>query len=116
MTQEQKQFIIKALESGIPAIAREHIEALEEVAKVAEAKQEELEGVEGFHILDQRRHENIIRAIQGSYPYMADDIILPYDAAVRACQAKFAENIKAREAQENPENADEGKNEGTKSA
>ncbi len=116
MTQEQKQFIIKALESGIPAIAKEHIEALEEVAKVAEAKQEELEGVEGFHILDQRRHENIIRAIQGSCPYMADDIILPYDAAVRACQAKFNENIKAREAKEKAEKESEYKEEEKKSA
>lgn len=116
MTQEQKQFIIKALESGIPAIAREHIEALEEVAKIAEAKQEELEGAESFQLLDQRRHENIIRAIQGSYPYMANDIILPYDAAIRSCQAKFAENIKAREAKEKAEKEAEGKEEEKKSA
>ena len=109
MTQEQKQFIIKALQSGIPAIAQEHIAALEEVATIAEAKQEELEGAENFKILDPRRHENIIRAIQGSCPYMADDIILPYDADVRACQAKFAENIKAREEKEKAAEAKQSK-------
>lgn len=111
MTQEQKQFITMALESGIPAIAKEHIEALEEVARIAEAKQEELKGAESFQLLDLRRHENIIRAIQGSCPFMANDILPPYDAAVRACQAKFDENIKAREAKEKAEKEVEGKEE-----
>lgn len=110
MTQEQKQFIIKVLQSGIPAMATEHIEALEEVTRIAEAKQEDLNGIEGFQILDQRRHENIIRTIQGSCPYMANDVILPYDAAVRACQAKFAKNIEAREEKEKAEKESGDKN------
>lgn len=116
MTQEQKQFIIKALEGGIPAMAKEHIEALEEVASISEAKQEDLKGAEGFQLLDIRRHENIIRAIQGSYPYIANDVILPYDAAIRTCQAKFAENVKAREEKEKAEKEAEGKEEAKKSA
>ncbi len=105
MTQEQKQFIIKVLESGIPALAREHIEAIEEVARVSNAAQEELNGQEGWLFLNQIRHENILNTIQASIPFMADEYISAYFEAVNACQAKFNENIKARQEKEAAEKA-----------
>lgn len=100
MTQEQKQFIIKVLESGIPALAKEHIEAIEEVARVSNAAQEELNGQEGWLFLNQIRHENILNTIQASIPFMADEYISAYFEAVNASQAKFNENIKARQEKE----------------
>ena len=100
MTQEQKQFIIKALESGIPALATEHIAALEEVVHISESKSEDLNGQENWNTLDQRIHANIINTLRSAYPYMADEYIGAYFDAVNVCQSKFAENLKAREEKE----------------
>ena len=97
MTQEQKQFIIKALQTGIPAIAQEHIEALEEVAKIAEAKQEELDGQEVWKVLDEARHATIVKTIRCSLPFMAEELISAYYNAISIAQEKFAENVKARQ-------------------
>ncbi len=103
MTQEQKQFIIKALQSGIPAIAKRHIEAIEEVARVAEAKREDLNGQEDWKILNQRRHENIMETIFASVPFMADEYVRAYCDAVNISQSKFTENRNARLAKEEAE-------------
>ncbi len=100
MTQEQKQFIIKALQTGIPALAKDHIAALEEVAAIAEAKQEDLDGQEGWKVLNQTRHENIINVLYGSLPFMAEEYVKAYFDAVNAGQAKFNENRKIREEKE----------------
>ena len=116
MTQEQKQFIIKAIESGIPAIAKEHIAALEEVAKDADAKQEELEGQEQWNVLTPAYHQNIIETVINSFPFMASEYVVSYSEAVKAGQAKFAENIKAREAKEKADKEAESKDEEKKSA
>lgn len=116
MTQEQKQFIIKALESGIPAIAKEHIEAFEEVARIEEATLEDLKGAEKFEYLNQTIYETTIKTLYAAYPYMTADIVIPYGEAVKACNAKFAENIKAREEKEKAEKEAAGKEEEKKSA
>ena len=116
MTQEQKQFIIKALESGIPAIAKEHIAALEEVAKVADAKQEDLNGQEQWNALNPVIHQNIINTVINSFPFMANEYAIAYTEAVRASQEKFDKNIKAREEKEKAEKEAAGKEEEKKSA
>lgn len=103
MTQEQKQFIIKALESGIPAIAREHLDALEEVTRIEEAKQEDLNGAECFEILNQTIYETIIKVINASYPFMAAEFYMPFMRAVKTCNSKFSENAKARQEREESE-------------
>lgn len=103
MEQEQKQFIIKALQTGIPALAKEHIEAFEEVIRVSEAKQEDIDGQEGWNILNQTLHSNIINTLRNSVPFMANEYILAYVDAVNGGQAKFNENIKIREEKEKDE-------------
>lgn len=100
MTQEQKQFIIKALQSGVPAIAQEHIAALEEVVRVAGAKQEELNGAEGFQALNQEILNVTFKVLQASAPYMAREYINAYASDITACQNKFNENKTAREEKE----------------
>ena len=96
MTQEQKQFIIKALQSGIPALAKGHIDALEELVQIDETKQEELEGAEDFKVLNQLIYENTISVLNAVYPFMAQEFIFAYADAVRRCNAKFAVNVKVR--------------------
>lgn len=100
MTAEAKQLIVKAIEKGIPAIAQEHIRALDEVEFVAGAKQEELGGAEGFKSLNQSIHETIIKVLVASYPFMADEIVQQYCDAVNECLRKFDVNAKARQAAE----------------
>ena len=110
MTQEQKQFIIKALQTGIPAIAREHIDALEEVARIADTKQEELNGQEMFALLNQEILDVTIKTIRASAPYMAEEYLTAYQTAVNVCLVKFDENRKAREEREkaDAEKSEEG--------
>ncbi len=103
MTQEQKQFIIKALQTGIPALAKEPIEALEEVDQISNANQEDLNGMETFSLLTQEIFDLTIKAVAASAPYMAKEYIELYVRAVNNCQAKFAENRKAREEKEKAE-------------
>ena len=103
MTQEQKQFIIKALQTGIPAIAKEYIEALEEVARIADTRQEELGGIETFACLNQEIFNVTLKVIQASAPFMASEYVNAYNTAVNVCLAKFDENRKAREAKEKAE-------------
>lgn len=107
MTEDQQQLVSKALQSGIPALAKEHIAALEEVVKLATAKPEELNGIENFQVLNQNIYENTIKTLSASYPFMAGEVIQPYVETVQACQAKFAENIKAREEREKTEACEE---------
>lgn len=99
MTQEQKQFIIKALETGIPALAQEHIAAVEEVAKIAAANQEDINGQEAWQFLNEARHDVIIKTIRISFPFMANDLLNAYYSAINAAQAKFDRNIQAKKEQ-----------------
>ena len=103
MTQEQKQFIIKALQSGIPAIAKAHIDAVEEVARIAETKQEDLNGQEDWGILNQLLHENIVSTLRASVPFMADEYLGAYYEAINIAQAKFTTNKNKRLAKEEAE-------------
>ena len=98
MTQEQKQFIIKALESGIPAIA--HIRALDELVQIEGSSIEELNGMENFTILNSVIYETIIKTIVASYPFMANTVIQPLVNAVRTCNAKFDEVARLRQEKE----------------
>lgn len=100
MTQEQKQFIIKALQTGIPAIAQEHIDALEEVANIASARQEDLAGQEKFKFLDQEVYDVTVKTIRASAPFMANEYLSAYSTDVDVCQAKFARNMQARQEKE----------------
>lgn len=100
MTQEQKQFIIKALESGIPAIAQEHIRALDELVQIEGSSIEELHGVENFTILNSVIYETMVKTIIASYPFMANTIIQPLVDAVRTCNAKFEEVARLRQEKE----------------
>lgn len=103
MTQEEKQFIIKALRTGIPAIASECIAALEEVDRLSNAKQEDLNGAEKFSSLNQEIFDLTVKVIAASAPYMASEYTNAYVRAVDVCQAKFNENRKARETKEKAE-------------
>ena len=103
MTQEQKQFIIKTLQSGIPALAETHVQAFEEVVRVSEAQQEDLNGQEGWQVLNEVYHNNIINTLLASVPFMANEYIASYIEAVNAGQAKFAQNAKVREEKEKAE-------------
>lgn len=103
MTSEQKQFIIKALQTGVPALAEEYIAALEELTRLADTKQEELKGVETFTALTQEIFDVTIKVIQASAPYMASEYLNAYNTAVNVCLAKFAESRKAREEKEKAE-------------
>ena len=103
MTQEQKQFIIKALQTGCPALAQEYISALEEVTHIADTKSEELNGQEQFQILNQEIFGITIKVLQASAPYMAFEYINAYNGAVNVCNVKFAENRTAREEKEKAE-------------
>ena len=107
MTQEEKQFIIKALQTGIPAIAKEHIEALEEVDRISNAKQEDLNGEEKFTLLNQEIYDVTLKTVYASAPYMAKEYASAYFTAVCACKEKFEENRKAREAKEAAEKPEE---------
>ena len=103
MTQEQKQFIAKALQTGCPALAQEYISALEELTRVADAKQEELNGLETFSTLNQEIFDVTIKVIKASAPYMASEYTDAYVLAVNVCQAKFNENKRVREEKEKAE-------------
>ena len=100
MTQEQQQFIIKALQTGIPALAQEYISALEEVARIADTKSEELNGQDQFQILNQEIFDVTIKVLQASAPYMAFEYINAYNDSVNVCNVKLAENRTAREEKE----------------
>ncbi len=100
MTVEEKQLMVKAIEKGIPAIAQEHLRALDEVEHIAESEQESLEGAEGFKILNQSIHDTIIKVLIAAYPLMADEVVAAYVGAVNECLAKFNANIQARQARE----------------
>ena len=105
MTQEQKQFIIKALQCGVPALSEEYIAALEEAVRISETKQEDLKGAEDFQILDRVIYEITLKTLRASYPmpFMAEEYIRAYAETVNACAAKFQENAKAREEREKAE-------------
>ena len=105
MTQEQKQFIIKALQTGIPAIAQEYIEALEEVTSIADMPQEELNKncIENFNVLNQERFDTTVKVIKVSAPFMSREYLIAYSSAVDVCNAKFRVSIKAREEREKAE-------------
>ena len=103
MTQEQKQFIIKALQTGCPALAQEYISALEEVTHIADTKSEELNGQEQFQILNQEIFDVTVKVLRASAPYMAFEYINAYNEAVNICNAKLSENRAAREAKEKVE-------------
>lgn len=103
MTQEQKQFIKKVLLTGIPAIAKAHVDAIEEVARIAETKQEDLNGQEDWEILNQLLHENIVSTLRASAPFMADEYIGAYYEAINIAQAKFTANKNERLAKEQAE-------------
>ena len=107
MTGEEYKLITKAIEKGIPAIAQEHIRALEEVEFVAGAKIEELDGAEGFKSLNQVIHETIIKVIVAAYPFMADEVVAAYVGAVNECLEKFNANIQARVAKEKESETEE---------
>lgn len=114
MTQEQKQFIIKALQTGIPAIAQEYIAALEEVTSIADMPQEEIneKGIENFEVITQERYNTTVKVIKASAPYMADEYLIAYNSAVDVCNAKFKVSVKAREEKEKAETEKEQTKEG----
>ena len=103
MTQEQKQFITKALITGIPAIAQEHIAALNEVERIAGTPSDKLNGQERFEVLNQEVYNVTVKVLRASAPYMASEYIEAYNEDVNVCNAKFAENIQAREEKEKAE-------------
>ena len=103
MTQEQRQFIIKALQTGIPTLAQEYIAALEEVDRISNAKQEELNGVETFSALNQEIFDVTLKVVAASVPYMATEYNNAFVRAINVCQAKFNVNVKAREDKEKAE-------------
>lgn len=96
MTGEEYQLIKKAIEKGIPAIAQEHLRALDEVEAIAKAEQDELDGAEGFKVLNQSVHETIVKVLIAAYPLMADEVVAAYVGAVNECLEKFNANIQAR--------------------
>ena len=106
MTKDEKQLIVKAVEHGIPAIAPECLRALDEAEQVANAKQEKLNGAEGFEVLNQAIYNTIIKTIVASYPFMADEVAGTFARAVNECNQKFGLNIQARQAAQQKSNAE----------